>query len=68
MSSNARAASASPQKVRCASSGTPNRNVDGVAQTALVFLYVTTVDGKASSLVIGLAPHEFDIRRRVNPR
>ena len=35
----------------------------GVAQTALVFLYVTTVDGKASSLVIGLAPHEFAAQR-----
>jgi putative ABC transport system permease protein len=35
----------------------------GVAQTALVFLYVTTVDGKASSLVLGLAPHEFAARR-----
>ncbi|HUZ98870.1 MAG TPA: FtsX-like permease family protein [Gaiellaceae bacterium] len=35
----------------------------GVAQTALVFLYVTTVDGKASSLVIGLAPHEFAAER-----
>jgi putative ABC transport system permease protein len=35
----------------------------GVAQTALVFLYVTTVDGKGSSLVIGLAPHEFAAQR-----
>jgi putative ABC transport system permease protein len=35
----------------------------GVAETALVFLDVTTVDGKASSLVIGLAPHEFAAQR-----
>ncbi|MFL5911152.1 MAG: ABC transporter permease [Gaiellaceae bacterium] len=35
----------------------------GVAQTALVFLYVTTVDGQASSLVLGLAPDEFAAQR-----
>jgi putative ABC transport system permease protein len=35
----------------------------GVARTALVFLYVTTVDGRASSLVLGLAPGEFAARR-----
>jgi putative ABC transport system permease protein len=35
----------------------------GVAQTALVFLYVTTVNGKASSLVLGLAPREFAAQR-----
>jgi putative ABC transport system permease protein len=35
----------------------------GVAQTARVFLFVTTVNGKASSLVFGLAPHEFPAER-----
>jgi putative ABC transport system permease protein len=35
----------------------------GVAQTALVFLYVTTVDGQESSLVLGLAPDEFAAQR-----
>jgi putative ABC transport system permease protein len=35
----------------------------GVAQTALVFLHVTTVNGEASSLVIGLAPGEFAAKR-----
>ena len=35
----------------------------GVAQTALVFLDVTTVNGQASSLVIGLAPDEFAAKR-----
>jgi putative ABC transport system permease protein len=39
------------------------RRQPGVAQTALVFLYVTTVNGKASSLVIGLDPSEFAYRR-----
>src|SRR5438105_11864114 len=35
----------------------------GVAQTARVFLLVTTVQGKASSLVFGLAPGEFPAQR-----
>ena len=35
----------------------------GVAQTALVFLDVTTVNHEASSLVIGLAPDEFAAKR-----
>jgi putative ABC transport system permease protein len=35
----------------------------GVAQTARIFLFVTTVNGKASSLVIGLAPDEFPAQR-----
>jgi len=35
----------------------------GVARTALVFLYVTTVNGNASSLVIGLDPKEFASER-----
>ena len=35
----------------------------GVAQTALVYLDVTTVNGKASSLVVGLAPDEFAAKR-----
>jgi putative ABC transport system permease protein len=35
----------------------------GVARTALVFLYVTTVNGNASSLVLGLAPDEFAAQR-----
>jgi len=34
-----------------------------VAQTALVFLDVTTVNGQESSLVIGLAPDEFAAKR-----
>jgi putative ABC transport system permease protein len=39
------------------------RRDPGVAQTALVFLHVTTVNGEASSLVIGLAPDEFASKR-----
>jgi putative ABC transport system permease protein len=35
----------------------------GVAQTARIFLFVTTVNGKASSLVLGLAPDEFPAKR-----
>lgn len=35
----------------------------GVAQTARIFLYVTAVDGKQSSLVVGLAPDEFAMQR-----
>jgi putative ABC transport system permease protein len=35
----------------------------GVAKTARVFLLVTTVNGKASSLVFGLAPDEFPAQR-----
>jgi putative ABC transport system permease protein len=35
----------------------------GVAQTARIFLLVTTVDGKESSLVFGLDPAEFPARR-----
>ncbi|HET7566846.1 MAG TPA: ABC transporter permease [Gaiellaceae bacterium] len=35
----------------------------GVAQTAKVFLFVTTVNGRQSSLVFGLAPHEFAYER-----
>ena len=35
----------------------------GVASTAKVFLYVTTVQGRESSLVVGLAPDEFPWRR-----
>jgi putative ABC transport system permease protein len=35
----------------------------GVAHTARIFLLVTTVQGKASSLVFGLAPDEFPARR-----
>ena len=35
----------------------------GVATTARVFLYVTTVNGRDSSLVFGLAPDEFPARR-----
>jgi putative ABC transport system permease protein len=35
----------------------------GVAQTALVFLDVTTVNGQGSSLVIGLDPDEFAAKR-----
>jgi len=39
------------------------RHDRGVAQTALVFLDVTTVNGQASSLVIGLAQDEFAAKR-----
>ena len=39
------------------------RRDPAVAQTALVFLDVTTVNGQASSLVIGLAPGEFASKR-----
>jgi putative ABC transport system permease protein len=39
------------------------RRSPGVAQTSVVFLYVTTVNGKAASLVIGLDPHEFASKR-----
>jgi putative ABC transport system permease protein len=39
------------------------RHDSGVAQTSLVFLDVTTVNGQASSLVIGLAPNEFAAKR-----
>ena len=35
----------------------------GVAQTARIFLLVTTVQGKPSSLVFGLAPDEFPAQR-----
>src|SRR5438874_6678472 len=35
----------------------------GVAQTARIFLLVTTVQGKASSLVFGFAPDEFPSKR-----
>ena len=35
----------------------------GVASTARVFLWVTTVDGRESSLVFGLAPDEFPALR-----
>jgi putative ABC transport system permease protein len=35
----------------------------GVASTANVFLYVTTVQGRESSLVVGLSPDEFTWRR-----
>lgn len=39
------------------------RHDAGVAQTALVFLDVTTVNGQASSLVVGLDPNEFAAKR-----
>jgi len=39
------------------------RRAPGVAQTSLVFLYVTKVNGKAASLVIGFDPHEFAAKR-----
>jgi putative ABC transport system permease protein len=39
------------------------RRSPGVAQTSLVFLYVTNVNGKAASLVIGLDPSEFASKR-----
>src|SRR5207244_463254 len=42
------------------------RKVDrdpGVAQSAGIFLLVTTVQGKESSLVFGLDPNEFPARR-----
>lgn len=35
----------------------------GVAQTAGIFLFVTTVNGQASSLVFGLRPREFPLQR-----
>ena len=35
----------------------------GVAETAKIFLLVTTVNGQQSSLVFGLDPHEFPYRR-----
>jgi putative ABC transport system permease protein len=35
----------------------------GVADTARIFLFVTTVQGKQSSLVLGLAPEEFPWKR-----
>ncbi len=35
----------------------------GVAQTSRIFLFVTTVNGKASSLVVGLQPGEFAYER-----
>jgi putative ABC transport system permease protein len=35
----------------------------GVASTARIFLHVTTVQGRQSSLVFGLAPDEFPARR-----
>ncbi len=35
----------------------------GVAQTARIFLFVTTVNGQQSSLVFGLAPDEFPAKR-----
>lgn len=35
----------------------------GVAQTARIFLFVTTVQGQQSSLVFGLAPGEFPYER-----
>lgn len=35
----------------------------GVAQTARIFLFVTTVQGRESSLVFGLAPNEFPLQR-----
>jgi putative ABC transport system permease protein len=39
------------------------RKDPGVAQTARIFLFVTTVQGQASSLVFGLAPNEFPAQR-----
>jgi putative ABC transport system permease protein len=39
------------------------RGNPGVADTAQVFLFVTTVQGRSSSLVIGLAPDEFASQR-----
>ena len=35
----------------------------GVAQTARIFLFVTTVQGQDSSLVFGLTPDEFPMQR-----
>jgi putative ABC transport system permease protein len=35
----------------------------GVAQTARIFLFVTTVNGRQSSLVLGVAPGEFAAER-----
>jgi putative ABC transport system permease protein len=35
----------------------------GVADTARIFLFVTTVQGRQSTLVMGLAPEEFPARR-----
>ncbi|HEY4411635.1 MAG TPA: ABC transporter permease, partial [Gaiellaceae bacterium] len=39
------------------------RRQPGVAQTARIYLLVTTVNGRDSSLVFGLAPDEFPYRR-----
>jgi putative ABC transport system permease protein len=39
------------------------RRDPGVASTARIFLFVTTVQGKDSSLVFGLAPGEFPAQR-----
>ena len=39
------------------------RRAPGVAQTARIFLLVTKVNGRDSSLVFGLAPDEFPFRR-----
>ena len=39
------------------------RHDPGVAQTAGIFLFVTTVNGQASSLVFGLRPDEFPLQR-----
>jgi putative ABC transport system permease protein len=39
------------------------RRDPGVADTSRVFLFVTTVQGQASSLVLGLAPGEFASQR-----
>jgi putative ABC transport system permease protein len=39
------------------------RRDPGVAQTARIFLLVTTVNGRQSSLVFGLAPDEFPAKR-----
>jgi putative ABC transport system permease protein len=39
------------------------RRAPGVAQTSLVFLYVTKVNGKAASLVVGLDRREFAAKR-----
>jgi putative ABC transport system permease protein len=39
------------------------RRAPGVDRTSLVFLYVTSVNGKAASLVIGLDPGEFASKR-----
>ncbi len=39
------------------------RRDPGVADTSRIFLFVTTVDGQESSLVLGVAPDEFAARR-----